>query len=319
MKSTKVIIISGPTASCKTSTSIELVKYFESNHKMEILNFDSLYFYKELNIGSAKPTMAERLGVKHHLIDINSISNAMNAHDYIKLASPLLDKLLQAGITPILVGGSGFYLRALINGMYQDEGEKELKSEQVEKIISEEGMDGVRKRLRQVDAESFNSLHPNDHYRNIRALQYFLNNNRPFSYLKSEKSAPYHLDREGLDLFHIYLDFPKLEHEKIINTRTQQMLDHGLISEIESLLKMGFTGDEKPLLSVGNKEVLEYLKGLIKTKEELTLKISISTRQLAKAQRTFFKKITPKNTYHPLNDKVKIFKEVEQFLNNKEL
>ncbi len=314
MNKNKIIIISGPTASYKTSLSIEIAKHFLNTQEIEIINFDSLYFYKELNIGSAKPKMEERQGIKHHLIDITSISHIINAHDYVKLASPLLDQLLSKGITPILVGGSGFYLRALINGMYHDEGEKKCDVKEGEKILHSEGIEEIRRRLKDVDLESFNSLHPNDHYRNVRALQYYLNNLRPMSEVKKSKPSPYQLHRAGLTFLHLYLDLPKIEHEKIIRERTQSMLDQGLICEIKSLLNNGFTGNERPLFSVGNKEALEFIKGEIKNEEELAKKISVATRQLAKAQRTFLKKIVPKNTYHPLNDKDKIFDDVEFFL-----
>lgn len=308
----KILIVSGPTATYKTSLSIKIAKELSKNYKIEIINFDSLCFYKELNIGSAKPNKEEQNNIPHHLMDITSLNNPINAHDYLQLTWPLIQKLHNMNVIPLLVGGSGFYLRALIKGMYQDQ---KGNTTQVDLLLKEEGMEGVRKKLLEFDPESYHSLHPQDEYRNIRALQYYFNNNKPLSLAKKEQGDPYLLEKKGYEIMHIYLDMPKEEHWPLIHQRAQKMVEDGVISEIKNLLYFGFSGQEKALQSVGNKEVVEYLKNDEKEGPlALIDKMALSTRQLAKAQRTFFKKIHPKNSYHPKQDEDKILKEVESFL-----
>ncbi|TDJ05778.1 MAG: tRNA (adenosine(37)-N6)-dimethylallyltransferase MiaA [Deltaproteobacteria bacterium] len=309
-----LIIISGPTASGKTSCGLKLAGAF--GKKACIVNFDSLLFYKELNIGTAKPTLKERALIQHRLIDIQSAKKPINASDFVSLARQEIDKGHREGKIIFLIGGSAFYLRALIKGMYETETTPKNIKKELEELYKEQGIGPIVEILREKDPESLSQLHLNDHYRLIRAAEFFLTTGEKISIEKKkmDEKNPYDLTSDEWNIFHIYLNPPKDIHQKIIEKRTREMIELGLIDEVSELLKNGFTGEEKPLNSIGYKEAQNFLKGELKDMESLIERIIISTRQLAKSQRTFFKKITPKNTYDPLKDEEKIEKDVADFL-----
>lgn len=303
LKYDPITIISGATATGKTGYSIQLAqKMQKSGLNPVIINFDSLLFYKELTIGTAKPTMAERAGIEHQLIDINSAKDPLNAHQYIDLATPLINKYLDDKRPVILVGGSAFYIRALVKGMYDSPPISEKVKKQAEDIFQKEGIEGIRKILKSRDPSSFQKLHINDHYRNIRAVEHCLEHGTPLSneQQRLEDAQPYLFEPNphGWSLTHYYLSVEKLRHWDIILKRTKQMIQQGLIDEVENLLTKGFTGEEKPLQSIGYKETILFLKKEITSESDLIERIYIATRRLAKSQKTFFKKISPKQTIH---------------------
>lgn len=311
--SKKICIISGPTASGKTSTSIKLAKKFGG----EIINFDSLLFYKELTIGTAKPTLSEQAGIPHHMIDVRSISNPMNAADFRNEALPLLEKFLNENKQIYLVGGSGFYLQALIYGMYESPTTPSEITYESNELYKESGITPFVEILSKNDPKSLESLHENDHYRIRRAAEHFLTTGTPFSeaqaQMKKEREIPFY-EKMNWKLHHIYLDLPKPEHFEIIQKRTSHMFEQGLLDEVKALLSKGFTGEEKPLKSIGYKEALRFLKSNDYTLNQAQEDINIATRQLAKSQRTWFKK-WDKLTYHPLLDQDKISHDFNKFIN----
>ena len=312
----KLIIISGPTASGKTKTSIDLAEKIIGQLKIPtvIVNFDSLLFYKEISIGSAKPTLAEQKNIEHFMIDIESIKSPMNVANFIDIGEQLIKKLFVQGKCVILVGGSAFYLRALLKGMYESvTPSKELKAKfeglEVEAIINY---------LQLNDPESLINLHPNDHYRLVQAALHSETTGTKIPAQKKllDKLSPYDFSEivHPWEILHLYLDLPKDQHFEIIKNRTEKMFDDGLMEEIEGLVQLGFNLEEKGLRSVGYKEAIEWRNGLFASREECIERIAISTRQLAKSQRTFFNKITPKSNFNPLTDQEKIFTDVELFL-----
>ena len=322
MNKKKIIFISGPTASGKTSTSISIAKaLIESGTPCEIVNFDSLLFYKELSIGTAKPTQEEMDGVKHHLVSTQSAKEPLNASEFLKQADILLKEITEAAIVPIFVGGSAFYLRAFIKGMYETAPISEKTKQEVQNLYKENGISFFRDFLKENDPDSYNSLHENDHYRNLRAYEYYIENQHPISDQKKklDELSPYDFSINRLnefDIHHIYLDLDKEDHWNIIVKRCEEMVETGLINEMETLLSNGFTGEEKPLKSIGYKETLQYINGEFKSQSDYIERMSISTRQLAKSQRTFFKKVEPKKSYHPINDRKLIIKEAQEFISN---
>ncbi|MBL6990819.1 MAG: tRNA (adenosine(37)-N6)-dimethylallyltransferase MiaA [Bacteriovoracaceae bacterium] len=316
-----VIIISGPTATGKTSTSISLALHLQKHTQtpVSIVNFDSLLFYKEISIGTAKPTPVEMCEIEHKLINICSIKNHIDASKYSQMAQQEIEEILEKGNIVILVGGSGFYLRALIKGMYEGVTTPIVVKAKSEKLYKEEGIRPFIEILQSVDPVSFSSIHRNDIYRIQRAVEYYWSTNRPISSQKllMEKNGPYDFSKNihpSWNICHIYLDIPKQQHLQIIKDRAQTMVDNGLISEVSTLLERGFTGLEKPMNSIGYKETIEYLSGKILTKEELVEHIYISTRQLAKSQKTWFKKVFPKFTFNPLQDYSSIVDCVSKFI-----
>jgi tRNA dimethylallyltransferase len=316
----KLIIITGPTATGKTKTSIDLAEKIINILKIPtvIINFDSLLFYREISIGSAKPTILEKKNIEHFMIDIESIKSPINAADFIRSGEEIIKKSMAQNKCVILTGGSAFYLRALLKGMYNSAAPSEDIKERVDRLYQQEGIDSIINLLKKVDPESLLNLHKNDHYRLIRAVLHYEMTGTKFSSQKTllDQQSPYDFTEiiHSWKILHLYLDLPKDLHLDIINKRTEKMFADGLMEEIENLVQQGFSLEEKPLKSIGYKEAIELKNGLFESRQQCIDRITISTRQLAKSQRTFFKKIIPKYTFNPISDQEKIFAKVEQFL-----
>lgn len=311
----KIVNIFGPTASGKTSLSIELaLELKKRGQTAEIVNFDSLLFYKELLIGTARPTIEEMRGIKHHLTGVQTIKSPINSSDFVSLAKPILNKLWKQEKIPILVGGSGFYIRSLLKGMYASEKSTNVTEEQKNTfniILASNDEKNNRELvnfLKKNDPESLQNIHANDFYRLSRAVEFFIFNNKKMSDQKKEldKKNPYNFS-SNLNIecqpINIYLLPPKEEHLKIIENRTRSMVEGGLIEEVKELIEKGFNKNLKPLQSIGYKETIEFIESNQGTTDSLIEKISISTRQLAKAQKTFFKKVVQKTELNPLEPK----------------
>lgn len=319
----KLILITGPTACGKTKMSIHLAQFLaKQGIDSQVINFDSLLFYKEISIGTAKPTEEEKAGIPHHLISISSITEEFNASHYIELAKKLILELHQKGVVPILVGGSAFYLRALMKGMYEEEAKEEsdkgLIKQKWKDILQHHGITSVIQFLEKNDPEAITLYHANDHYRLTRAAEHFDLTGEKISAKKKEfdELDPYDFSTSPYQFAHFYLDLPKEEHYSYIVKRVEEMVQHGLIREVQELLNQHYSADLKPLQSIGYKETISYLKGEIKSLQELKELIAIHTRQLAKSQRTFFKKITPKIELNPLKDHEKIEQLSLEFIKN---
>jgi tRNA dimethylallyltransferase len=316
----KLIVVAGPTASGKTKTSIEIAKVIQNELKLPvaIVNFDSLLFYKELSIGTAKPTLEERQGIDHYMIDIESYKTPMNASQFIKKGEEVIRDLFAQNKIVILVGGSAFYLRALLKGMYESTTTSTEMKEKYRKLYKDEGIAPFLEHLKIHDPESLVNYHPNDHYRLTRAVEHFEATGTKISDQKKEldEQNPYDFSQiiHPWDVLTIYLDLPRDEHFKVIMKRTEEMFEAGFMDEVEELVKDGFALIERPVVSIGYKEIMEFKQGLFATKEECIERISISTRQLAKSQRTFFNRITPKESFNPIHDQGKIKERVTRFI-----
>jgi tRNA dimethylallyltransferase len=310
----KVVVISGPTASGKTDLAVELALRFNG----EVVNFDSLLLYKEINIGTAKPTVEEQKTVPHHMINVRSISQPMNAADYAREAFPIVESLLKDNRVVFLAGGSGFYLQALLKGMYDSPTTPAEVLKKSDHLYSTEGIAPFLEILKLNDQKSFGRYHENDHYRIRRAVEHLWTTGNPLSEARKVKDQSNEkLERPTIhswDVLHVFLDLPKEEHLAIIEKRTDRMLKDGLVNEVQSLLRNGFTGLEKPLQSIGYKETIDFISGNYKSVDEFRDRIVISTRQLAKSQRTWFKRDSFRKTYHPLEERDEIFLQVENFI-----
>jgi tRNA dimethylallyltransferase len=303
----KVIILSGPTASGKTDWAIELAKKFQG----EVVNFDSLLFYKELNIGTAKPTLEERQNIAHHLIDIKSIHSPINAADFSVLAKPVINEIHSRNKIVILAGGSGFYLQALTEGMWDSPTTPKEIIEKSDALYFAEGITPFMKVLSKEDRESFLRLHENDHYRIRRAVEHFWTHGSPFSMAKTAFTP---IPPPNWQLLHLYLDIPKEDHHKIIIQRTENMIKRGLIDEVKHLLDLGFSGTEKPLQAIGYKETLDFIQGVYGERlNDYKERIIINTRQLAKAQRTWFKK-KDKFQFDPRHEGESLMAKAQEFI-----
>ena len=310
----KVIVVSGPTACGKTKISIDLAEKFNA----EVVNFDSLLLYQEISIGTAKPTPHEMRGIPHHMVSVASISEPLNASQYANQALPIIENILKRGKNVILTGGSGFYLQALLKGMYDSPTTPAEIIKRSDDLYRAEGIGPFIEILKISDLPSFKMYHENDHYRIRRAVEHFWTHGTPLSSVRTQKEEENQTLEKGnihnWEVLHIYLNIPREEHFEIIQNRTRLMLQDGLLDEVRALLNSKFTGLEKPLQSIGYKESLEYIRGEITSVEELMEKINISTRQLAKAQRTWFNRDKDKFEFHPLSQRNEIFEKMSEFL-----
>lgn len=313
MKKNKVVVISGATCTGKTKKAIDLAQIY-NQYNLEIVNFDSLLFYRELTIGANKPSREEMGNVPHHLIDIASAKDPLNAFLFAKIAREKIKTLHRQKTIPVLVGGSGFYLEILLSGADHHPPKKEAL-EKSKLLYQESGITPFCDILKNHDPGNFHKLHPNDHYRIRRAVEYFWSTGMPFSMALSEKPEPG--EKTEWDTCHIYLSTEKQKHWKIIHDRSAKMIKQGLIEEVKNLLShQGFTGQERPLCSIGYKEAQEHLAKKVETEEQLIERITISTRQLAKSQKTFFSRFKRKREFSTHQDKIILENYLGEFLKN---
>ena len=239
----KILFLSGPTATGKTGLAIDLACEMikKKNITCEIVNFDSMLFYKELSIGTARPSIHEQKGIPHHLVGIVSIRHSFNAFEFSRLAKEVIEKIFTEGKTPLLVGGSGFYLRALVKGMITSSPIPVTIKQSIYDQYVSQGIETFCEYLEKHDPESLKELHTNDHYRIIRAVEYHRTTGKKISQEKMmiDKENPYdfsinqHPDWVPL---HLHIDIPKDKHLEIISQRVEQMLEAGMIEEVEQLL-----------------------------------------------------------------------------------
>lgn len=321
-----IITISGATGTGKTSSAILLAEKLKDQYgfQCEIVNFDSIQFYKDLNIASAKPSEEELARIPHHLINIKAIEEEMNASEFAELAKQKVSELHQHNIIPIMVGGSGFYLRAFVKGMFESQTVRPETRLLVENILEKEGSIGLRQRIKEVDPESFAKLHHNDNYRNSRALEHWIDTGTKFSEKSKSIADPFNFaNQENPDyhFIHFYAFIEKDEHFPLLMQRTRSFFNQNkILDEVSNLLDKGYTGEEKSLQSIGYKETIQFLQNPVapapQAKEALIERIFISTRQLVKAQKTFFKKVEPKITFNPLHQQDLLVDNSVQFLQN---
>ena len=281
MQKPKAIVICGPTASGKTSLSIELAKKING----EIVSCDSMQIYKDMTIGTAKPTIDEMQGIKHYLIDFISPEERYSVADYKRDATKAMKEIISKGKVPIVVGGTGLYLEALIYNIEYNEIETDLKyREELEKIEEAEGLEKLYKMANEIDKKAMEKISHKDKKRIFRVLEIYHSTGKTKTELEIESRR----NEPELDylLFGITMDREKL-YERI-NRRVDIMINQGLVEEVENLLEK-YNEFPTAMQGLGYKEVVEYLKG-ITTKEEMIEKIKMETRRYAKRQLTWFRK-----------------------------
>jgi len=274
-------VILGPTCVGKTQVSLKLADIF----KGEIVSFDSRQVYKFMDIGTAKPTKKERERIRHHLIDLVSPVEKFTAVDYGKEAREIITGIIKRNKQPIAVGGSGLYLKALIEGFFQGPKADEKVREKLEREAQEFGGPHLFNRLKEVDAPAAERIHPNDLVRIIRALEVYELTGKPISIWQREgeyEPLPLRFVKIGLNL----------ERKKLyqrINLRTEEMISQGFLDEVKKLKKKGFTPELKALKTVGYQELFDYLEGKFDLPAAIE-KIKLNTRHYAKRQLTWFRK-----------------------------
>ena len=281
MNKPKVVVICGPTASGKTALSIELAKKING----EIISSDSMQIYKDMDIGTAKPTKEEMQGIKHYLLDFVEPNKRYSVADFKKDAEKSIEEILEKGKVPIIVGGTGLYVDSLIYGIeYQDIKFDEQYRKELENRVKIEGLEKLYNEAKKIDPQAMEKISLNDQKRILRVLEIYKATGKN----KTEQEAESRKNEVKYDykVFAINMDREKL-YERI-NKRVDIMIEQGLIQEVEKLLEKY---DEFPtaMQGLGYKEVVEYLQGKI-SKEEMIDKIKMETRRYAKRQITWFKK-----------------------------
>lgn len=290
----KVIVIIGPTASGKTSLSIELAKQI----KGEIISCDSMQIYKDMDIGSAKPTKEERQGIKHYLIDEVLPTERFSVAEYKKRAEKAIEEILAKGKMPIVVGGTGLYVNSLIDGieydsMPLDETYREKLMKMAEK---EEGLKKLYEQAKKIDEEAIQKISPNDKKRIVRILEIYHTTGK--NKTEQEKLSRQKEVKYDYKIFVLNIERPIL-YERI-NKRVDIMLEQGLIEEVKNLIQK-YPTFPTAMQAIGYKEMVEYLKHQI-TKEEAIEKIKQESRRYAKRQITWFKRIPNTKELNGLED-----------------
>ena len=276
----KVLVICGATASGKTSLAVECAKRLHT----EIISADSLLVYRGLNIGTAKPSMEERQGIKHHLIDVVSPLETFSVSDYEKMALPIVEELLSQGKTPIICGGTGFYINALLyKSQFGNVGANLEIREKYETLYREKGREHLHCILQEKDPESAAKLHVNDVKRVIRALEIYETTGKKKS-LQDDGYSP------RFDFTAVSIDYPRETLYERIHKRVDIMFDDGLLEEVQTLLNSGVSLDAQCMQGIGYKEIVEGLSNGVNL-DEIKELIKKNTRNYAKRQITFFKRM----------------------------
>lgn len=277
----KVIVICGPTASGKTALSIALAKKIGG----EIVSADSMQIYKDMDIGSAKPTKEEMQGIKHYMLDFVSPKERYSVAEYKKQAEQAIQEILQKGKTPIIVGGTGLYVNSLIYGIeYQDTKIDEEYREKLEKIVVEEGLEKLYEQAKEIDPQAMETISPNDRKRIIRVLEIYHETGKT----KTQQEIESRKNEVKYDYKVFAITMERSILYERINKRVDIMVEQGLIQEVQNLIQKY---DQYPtaMQALGYKEIKQYLEGNT-SKEEAIETIKQETRRYAKRQLTWFRK-----------------------------
>ncbi len=277
-----LIILTGPTAVGKTKLSIALAKAVNG----EIISADSMQVYKHMDIGSAKIKKEEMCGVTHHLIDVLEPDEEFHVVRFQEMAKQAMEEIYAKGKVPILAGGTGFYIQAVVKDIdFSKETEKSPIREELEKLAEEKGCEYLHEKLQQIDPKSAEKIHANNVKRVIRALEYFELTGKPISAHNEEESlkqSPYNV------AYFVLNDIREKLYERI-DARVDAMLQEGLVDEVSLLAEKGYTKDMVSMQGLGYKEILSYLDGSC-TLDEAVYILKRDTRHFAKRQLTWFKR-----------------------------
>lgn len=304
MMKPKIIIICGPTGAGKTTAAIKFSQQFNG----EIIGADSMQIYREMDIGTAKPTRAEQAAATHHLIDVANPDEPFDAALFAEKADQIIHSLLNRKITPFIVGGTGLYIKALLHGLSRARPAAQNVLKRLKNEAEQYGSDNLHRRLSECDPKTAEKIHPNDTFRIIRALEIFEVTGKPISAIHDEhrfSSKKYqtlkigiHLDRETL-------------YERI-DRRVDAMMEDGFLDEVNMLLKKGYSPNLKSMQSLGYRHLVEHLSGRVSWEKAIET-MKRDTRRYAKRQMTWFKSDPEMKWFTP--DQVEQMQyEIERFL-----
>ncbi len=276
----QLVAVVGPTGSGKTALAIDLAEHLGS----EIISADSMQFYRGMEIGTAAPTDEELKRVKHHFVGHLTPSDEMSAGNYLLASRAVMEDLNARGKTAVVVGGSGLYIQALIDGLFDGPGKVPAIRERLEAEAEEKGPEALHLRLESVDPEYAARIEKTDLRRIVRALEVHEVTGRPLSELHRE-----HRERtKSLDAVQVALDWPrKLLYERI-NARVDAMLEAGFVEEVERIIEEGYGEDLIRHRSIGYREIAAHLRGESSLEEAVEL-MKMYSRRYAKRQLTWFR------------------------------
>ena len=278
----KILVIGGPTAVGKTETSINIAKKLNG----EIISADSMQIYKYMDIGSAKVTLEEMDGVKHHMIDVVNPNEPYSVSDYMNMGKKALSQIYKKNKLPIIAGGTGLYINSLTCKMDFTEAKKdETYRENLENLANKLGNEYIHQMLKDIDIKSYEDIHPNNRKRVIRALEVYKLTGTPFSsYNLGEDiyNSPY-------DIYYFVLTMNREKLYSRINKRVDIMMEKGLLNECIKLKDMGYDSSMQSMQGIGYKELFYYLEGRVSLEDAVNM-IKQGSRNYAKRQLTWFRR-----------------------------
>lgn len=292
-------IIAGPTAGGKSALAVELAQSLASQGQAaELITADAFQIYKGMDIGTAKPTLAERQGIPHHLLDLRDPRDPtpFTVHDWLREANAAIADIQSRSKTPIIVGGTHLYAKALLDGLFDGPGADPALRDQ----LRAKGLPALREELERVDPAAAQRIHANDERRTIRALEVFHLTGKPISAHQTQWDAPQsEIPNPKTDIPHrlIILDWPAELINPRINARVKQMMEAGFLDEVRTLHASGAfapTANPQAREALGYKQLLAHVEGRTSL-DDAVERIKIDTRHFAKTQRTWLKRlrITP--------------------------
>ncbi|RLB94759.1 MAG: tRNA (adenosine(37)-N6)-dimethylallyltransferase MiaA [Deltaproteobacteria bacterium] len=298
----KIIVICGPTGIGKTSFAISIARRFNG----EIIGADSMQIYKHLDIGTAKPDIEELKQAPHHLVNYIDPKDDFDAGKYVKAADKIIEDISARGKIPIIAGGTGLYIRALLHGLFRSKPICKQTISQLTRELEENGTAQLYQKLKNSDPAAAEKIHPNDSFRVIRALEVCQTSAQKISDQQKQhnfKNLRYNYVKIGLTM-----ERGKL-YERI-NQRVDEMLDRGLLNEVKTLGRNGYSFDLKPMQSIGYKHMAMFLNKDLDWEESVRL-FKRDSRRYAKRQYTWFNKDKDMNWLKPsqFNDAEKLIKE----------
>ena len=295
-----LVVVLGPTASGKTSLSLALAERFSG----EIINCDSVAMYREFDIGTAKATSSERARVPHHLLDCVAPTDHITAGEYARQARHVLEEIKARSHLPIVVGGTGLYLRALLEGLFPGPQRLEELRERLRELDERRGSSYLHRILRRLDRTAAEKIHANDKPKLIRAIEVCLASRQKMTELWRQHGSD---SLRGFRILRLGLDPDRQELYERINRRAQQMFEAGLIEETQRLLeKYGCAAG--PLSSLGYKQAVQFLRGEL-TREQALPAAQQAHRNYAKRQMTWFRREPEVHWLRGFGDEVRIQRE----------
>jgi len=276
----KIIAVAGPTASGKSELALQLAQHFNG----EIVCMDSMQIYRRMDIGTAKPTPAEQSVVPHHMLDIIEPTETYAVADYAVQAEKVLHQILSRGKLPIMTGGTGLYLKAIMHGLSLGgaPADETLRQKFAQIALEPDGRNVLHQKLEEVDPVSADKLHPNDIRRVIRALEVYELTGVPLSQQTQEEA------QGPFDVLPLAIDIPRPLLYERLETRVHAMMAAGLLSEVRSLLQEGVTAQMQSMQGIGYKELIPVVEGQ-QTEDAAIWQIILNTRHYAKRQVTWLR------------------------------